>query len=216
MPTIQHSAIPDGQRHEPKGISTATANQVYVANGSASGSWAKAGPQSLAGISSNGSAGQFITVDGAGNFVLAAAAHGSCYFYNIGTPYTLTYPSTFTKLAPTTVATGSPTLITEGTNARLTYTGAAGVDLDVVFGLSLDQASGADRDIEVALYKNGSVVNGSNAIATTESGKKIIISCHSDVTMAQNDYLEVYAKNAGASGDIRVYTFKLFATTSGA
>jgi hypothetical protein len=39
VPTIQHSAIPDGQRHEPKGISTASNGQVYVANGAASGSW---------------------------------------------------------------------------------------------------------------------------------------------------------------------------------
>ena len=38
---IQHSAIPDGQRHEPKGISTATASQLYVANGSTSGTWRK-------------------------------------------------------------------------------------------------------------------------------------------------------------------------------
>ena len=39
MATINHSAIPDGQRHEPKGISTATAGQVYVATGSGSGTW---------------------------------------------------------------------------------------------------------------------------------------------------------------------------------
>lgn len=39
--TIQHSAIPDGQRHEPKGVSTATSRQVYVADGAASGSWRK-------------------------------------------------------------------------------------------------------------------------------------------------------------------------------
>lgn len=39
MPTINHVDIPDGQRHEPKGISTATAGQTYVANGSGSGSW---------------------------------------------------------------------------------------------------------------------------------------------------------------------------------
>lgn len=39
--TIQHSAIPDGQRHEPKGVSSATDKQVYIANGSASGTWRK-------------------------------------------------------------------------------------------------------------------------------------------------------------------------------
>lgn len=216
MATIQHASIPDNQRHEPKGISSATNKQVYVADGSASGAWSKVGPISLAGVSTNGVAGQFVAVDGTGNFVLASAAHGSCYFYNIGSPYILTYPATFTKLAPTTTASGDATLITEGTNARLTYVGTAATDLDVVFGLSVDQASGADRDIEVALYKNGTLVPGSNAIATTESGKKIIISCHTDVPVVLNDYLEVYAKNAGASGDIRVYTFKLFATTAGA
>lgn len=38
---IQHSAIPDTQSHEPKNISTASSGQVYVANGSGSGTWKK-------------------------------------------------------------------------------------------------------------------------------------------------------------------------------
>lgn len=37
--TILHVNIPDADRHEPKGVSTATAGQVYVADGAASGSW---------------------------------------------------------------------------------------------------------------------------------------------------------------------------------
>ena len=41
---IEHDSIADGERHEPKGISTASANQVYVSNGAGSGSW-----QNLAG-----------------------------------------------------------------------------------------------------------------------------------------------------------------------
>ncbi len=36
---IEHNAIADGERHEPKGIASATANQVYVANGAGSGVW---------------------------------------------------------------------------------------------------------------------------------------------------------------------------------
>lgn len=39
--TIQHSAIPDAQRHEPKGIDAAGAGTAYVCNGSATGSWVK-------------------------------------------------------------------------------------------------------------------------------------------------------------------------------
>ena len=37
--TILHVNIADADRHEPKGISTATAGQVYVADGAASGAW---------------------------------------------------------------------------------------------------------------------------------------------------------------------------------
>lgn len=37
---IEHVDIPDGERHEPKGVSAASSGQVYVANGAASGTWA--------------------------------------------------------------------------------------------------------------------------------------------------------------------------------
>jgi hypothetical protein len=106
--------------------------------------------------------------------------------------------------------------MTEGSNARLTYTGTASAVLDVVFNVSIDQASGSSRDIEVAIYKNGSLVNGSNAIVTTSSGEKHNLACHADVSVVTNDYLEVYVKNGGASGDVRIYTYSLFATTAGA
>lgn len=38
MPT-EHRDIPDSERHEPKGISSAVVGQVYRSNGSASGVW---------------------------------------------------------------------------------------------------------------------------------------------------------------------------------
>lgn len=37
--TIVHSTITDPDLHEPKGASTASAGQVYLANGSGSGTW---------------------------------------------------------------------------------------------------------------------------------------------------------------------------------
>ena len=39
MATLQHADIPDGERHEPKGVASATSGQVYVADGAASGAW---------------------------------------------------------------------------------------------------------------------------------------------------------------------------------
>lgn len=35
-----HSTLTDPELHEPKGVSTATAGEVYLANGSGSGTWA--------------------------------------------------------------------------------------------------------------------------------------------------------------------------------
>ena len=37
--SIEHVNIPDGERHEPKGASTATIDQVYASNGAGSGEW---------------------------------------------------------------------------------------------------------------------------------------------------------------------------------
>lgn len=38
---IEHVNIADGKRHEPKGASTATIDQVYKSNGAGSGTWAE-------------------------------------------------------------------------------------------------------------------------------------------------------------------------------
>lgn len=45
--SIQHELITDPKIHEPKGASTASANTVYVANGSGSGSWSALTTSSL-------------------------------------------------------------------------------------------------------------------------------------------------------------------------
>lgn len=37
--TVQHSAIPDAQLHEPKGVATAAAGTCYIADGAGSGVW---------------------------------------------------------------------------------------------------------------------------------------------------------------------------------
>ncbi len=39
MPNVQHSTLPEAQLHEPKGVSTASADAVYVADGAGSGAW---------------------------------------------------------------------------------------------------------------------------------------------------------------------------------
>jgi hypothetical protein len=69
--TIQHKDIPDANRHEPKGASSAVANSVYSANGSGSGTWQKVLSNNLNGIAGDsGNANQKIVTNGAGGFQL--------------------------------------------------------------------------------------------------------------------------------------------------
>jgi len=42
MANVQHSSLTDPNLHEPKGISTASANQLYLSSGSGSGTWTNA------------------------------------------------------------------------------------------------------------------------------------------------------------------------------
>lgn len=178
--SIQHSAISNADLHECKGASAATAGQSIIAGGAGTATFKYANP------------------------------HGSIYFENIAAPYVLTYPTVATKAAPTTTASGTALEFTEATTARLTYTGADTIDMRIIFNVSLDQASGANRDVVLYIYKNGSVITGSSAINTTSSAVKVLTTSVFDIpNVATNDYFEAYIKNTGASGDVNIYTFVL-------
>lgn len=179
MANISHKNLPNAQLHECKGASAASAGKVSIANG------AGASVYSYHSVS------------------------GSTAFVNTSTPYVLTYPTTFTKLAPTTIASGVAVEVTEATTARVTYTGTGNLVARLIANISMDHAAGANRDIEIALYKNGTIVPRSNIVTTAASGFKQLITSIADVTLVTNDYIECYAKNNGASGDINIYTFYL-------
>lgn len=179
---VAHASLPNADLHECKGASTATVGKTIVAGGAGTATFKYANP------------------------------HGGIYFSNIGTPKVITYPSAYTKVNPTTVASGLAIEYTEATTARLTYTGADTLDARILANICLDQAAGADRDIYFSMYKNGSAVTGTETAVTTQSGKKVNIQLSFDIAnLATNDYVEIYAKNTGASGDVNIYSFYLTA-----
>jgi hypothetical protein len=207
--TIQHKNIPNADLHEPKGVSLATSNTVYVANGSGSGTWVKTPTQALAGISTNGSAGQLVAVNGSGAFSLASAPHGNIYFFDSTTPTVVTTPLTPTKVLATTVGSGVSTDISEGTTAIVTYTGTSNTDLCISYTLALDQTTGTNREVTSALYKNGSLLSGSQTLSTVQNGSIHSLSSTINNTAATNDYYEVYVTLSGGSGNVRVYSLQL-------
>jgi len=213
--TIQHRNIPNADLHEPKGVSLATSNTVYVANGSGSGTWVKTPTQALAGISTNGSAGQLVTVNGSGAFVLASAPHGHIYFFDSTTPVTITAPTTPTKVLVTTAGTGTSTDISETTTARLTYTGTLTTDLCISYIVSLDHVAGANRTITTGLYKNGTLLAGSQTLTTASSNNINSLTGIINNTASTNDYYEVFVTISGGSNDVRIYALQLNAILAG-
>jgi hypothetical protein len=215
MANVSHASLTGANLHEPKGADTATANKVYVSNGSGSGTWQKLAPPQLAGLSTNGAANQVIAVDGTGSFLFIGSPHGQIDFFNIASPYTLSYPASYTKLAPTTTAGGVPSDFTETTTARLTYTGTDTVPISFTYSLSVDQSAASSRNIVVAIFKNGTITNGRSVSTVSKDVISNIVGTNV-VNAATNDYFEVYAYNTGVSGDIRVYSMQLNAIFAGA
>lgn len=215
MANVSHASLTGANLHEPKGVAAATANKVYVSNGSGSGTWQKLSPPQLSGLTTNGASGQVVSVDGAGNFIFAGAPHGQVHFFNIASPYTLSYPASYTKLAPTTTAGGTPSDFTEATTSRLTYTGTDTVPMSITYSVSLDQSAASSRSIVVAVFKNGVIDNGRSVSTVTKDIISNMVGVHT-VTAATNDYFELYAYNTGVSGDIRVYAMQISAIFAGA
>jgi hypothetical protein len=214
MANINHEVIADPYIHEPKGVASALANKVYVANGTGSGTWKTLSPSSLSGITGNGVANTFVSVDGAGNFTLIPAPHGQVDFFDstLAAPYTLAATTSYQKIAATTVAGGNSVLMTEGTNSRLTYTGTGSIALHVLYNASIS-LTGTARDVTLAVFKNGVIQDGFSVMNV--STVKHCMSGATTLYLTTNDYVEIYAKIAVAD-TINIYSFNINAIVAGA
>lgn len=179
MATTSHKNITDSQLHECKGAASATTGKVPIATGS--------GTATFRYINQRG----FVT------------------FFNLGSPYNLTYPASFTKIAPTTTGEGQQIETVEESTASVKYVGTGNVYATITAKVSLSQSTGSNKDIELAIYKNGSLISGSHTIKTLTSGEKDTMIAIAGDTLTTNDRVEAYIKNDGGSGDLAIYAFSL-------
>lgn len=165
MANVNHSTLTDPYLHEPKGIASAGTGQVYVANGTGSGTW----------VENHRFLGAYIPFD----------ATTPAYSHSTTTSATVIDP-TFT-VAESNGFTG-----TSSPNARLTYTGTEDISAHLVLTLSTKQASGTSRDVQWIIYKNGVELPGSRTIRTISSGSWGSISVSGYTSLSTNDYIEVF------------------------
>jgi hypothetical protein len=171
MPTVEHSTLGAGEIHEPKGVTSASSGQVYIADGANSGNWRETE----------------YYVGGYIGFDKATPA----YSHSVTTSDTVLNP-TF-SLSDSNGFTGlsSP-------NARLRYDGTPTIDALITFSIAASQASGSNKDIEYVVYVNGSAKEGSRMVRTASTSAWGSTTVQWNADLATNDYVEVFVKGSGA------------------
>jgi len=166
MANVNHNTLTDPYLHEPKGISTALAGQIYVADGAGSGDW----------VENSRIFGGYLTF-----------STSSPYAHSVTTSDTVLNPSFSSSVNNGFTGLSSP-------NARVRYDGTETINASLNASFSIQQASGSARQVQMVLYKNGSELVGSRVIATATSGEWHTISFSFDTTLATNNYIEVFVK----------------------
>jgi hypothetical protein len=171
MANVNHSSLTDPYLHEPKGVSSAGAGQVYIADGAGSGTW----------VEKTRFIGAYVGFD----------ATTPAYQHSITTSDTILNP-TFT------VASNNGFTGEVSPNARLKYTGTETIDAQIVFTISSKNGGSVTHNAEFALFKNGTELGGSRSIRTISAGSWGSISVFGSTSFSTNDYIEVKVKGDAA------------------
>jgi len=108
----------------------------------------------------------------------------------------------------TTLDAGVSQKFTMPVDNRLTYGGAINREFRVTATVTLTSAN--NTQVGVSFAKNGSVVASSEVLTTTDgNGRHENIMAQAVVPMAENDYIEVWVKNATDTRDITVTDFNV-------
>ena len=100
---------------------------------------------------------------------------------------------------------------TDGVNGRLRYTGATTRVFHVACTISVGPFVSNDQFV-FGIARNGSVLSTSKVIQkTNNSGEVMSTALHVMVTLAHNQYLELYVGNMTAGRNVEIYSLNFFA-----
>jgi hypothetical protein len=209
MTTIQHKDIIDPNVHEPKNISTALINTVYVANGSSSGVWKRPDSTTLKGLTGDAASNnKRILSDGANGFrFITDASYASMVFSGNTTGFTMATAS------DPTLNTNSDYVLFTGTGApwslgtevlgitfstdRLTIgtTGVYKIDLWAsITGFPTNTAK-----VSVKYKINGTTFSTRHPIAKSNSaGDADSLNGFGLLTLNSGDYVQLYLASSAA------------------
>jgi hypothetical protein len=137
------------------------------------------------------------------NAPAAAQVRGQVYMQSNATATVIASTATPVLVAGTWTVDLS-TNATCTTAGRITYTGTTTQILTINAALSIDPASGSNQNIQVYLYKNGSAIAGSRIESKINHGEHLAVPLVYQVSMATNDFIEIYVQNSTATNNITV------------
>lgn len=191
--SVQHKAITDPDIHEPKGIATAAANKVYVANGAGTGTWKDVIPAGTA----TALEGQAFVSDGAGGGsqkFIAGSVYADMYIVNGLTSQTLSSANAFSRLDPGSEWQAGPSknVVISPATGEMTLPQAG--KYMVSFWCTFDTAAISNSSkYNFKFAVNGAVSTRKTAIQKiTNSVDHLLVTATGIVTVAANDVLSMY------------------------
>ena len=140
------------------------------------------------------------------------------YFNTTGTTITIASASdgstNLVKVSPVTALSADIFEFDNGgaNDGRLRYTGATTKMFHTAFTISMDASSGSGTNLYVfGIAKNGAASNCKVIQSIAVSNDTQSTALHGMVSLATNDYLELYAGNLTDGDDLIVKTMNLFA-----
>jgi hypothetical protein len=170
MANVNHSTLTDPYLHEPKGIASAGAGNIYVSDGAGSGNWTK----------DHAHINGYIPFD----------ATTPAYTHSVLTGFTVLNPTFSTNNVDGFSGTTTP-------NARLQYTDSNSLTAFATFTFNFKNSSGADRNLETVFYLNGAPTNA-HLISTAVSGEWRTVTLSETMSLSLNDYIEIFVKGDAA------------------
>lgn len=123
------------------------------------------------------------------------ASIGLMFFSNNATQNSITTQGIFEKILGTTTASATNQKFSH-TNNRLTYTGGITKEFVVTASISANSVTTTTANITVRIAKNGTTLADSESQATTSAaGRNENFFCQTIVSLATNDYIEVFIAN---------------------
>jgi len=208
MPTVQHNTLTSAELHEPKGVAAASANETYVADGAASGSWTEPEPKGV----SAAVAGDVYIADGAASGAWTQAFQYANIYTLESDAATLGSIGTTLQTLPFVNNGESNGNVADATNNRITltnagvyivflhaafHTTAAGDAGLYEFKINLDAVATGFAGVREMSGSNDTGTMAISAVVNATAGQQLTVSIESDEA-GDTDDIDIHMMNLSA------------------